>query len=68
MTINGAVNFPFFQGLLTLMCNNLRLKADINFFLFCCVGIDPKSITGCKILWFNTRGFVVAFGQNARFS
>ena len=51
----GAVSYRFSQGLLTLMCNNSKLKADINFFFFfCCVGKHPKSITGCKNLWFNT--------------
>ena len=54
--VKGAVSFRFSQGLLTLMCNNSKSKADINFFFFCCVDKDPKSITGCKILWFNTLG------------
>ena len=30
----GAVSYRFSQGLLTLMCNNSKLKADINFFFF----------------------------------
>ena len=30
----GAVSYRFSQGLLTLMCNNSELKADINFFFF----------------------------------
>ena len=30
----GAVSYRFLQGLLTLMCNNSELKADINFFFF----------------------------------
>ena len=33
-SFKGAVSFQFWQGLLTLMCNNLKLKADINFFFF----------------------------------
>ena len=54
--LRGAVSLRFSQGLLNLMCNNSKSKADINFFLFfCCIDKDPKSITGCKILWFNTR-------------
>ena len=55
--VKGAVSYRFSQGLLTLMCNNSKLKADINFFFFffCCVDKHPKSITGCKNLWFNTR-------------
>ena len=32
--LKGAVSHRFSQGLLTLMCNNLKLKADINFFFF----------------------------------
>ena len=32
--VKGAVGYQFSQGLLTLMCNNLKLKADINFFFF----------------------------------
>ena len=52
----GAVSFRLSQGLLTLMCNNSKLKADINFSLFCFVDKDPKSITSCKISWFSTRG------------
>ena len=34
--LKGAVSYRFSQGLLTLMCNNSELKADINFF-FCSV-------------------------------
>ena len=30
----GAVSYRFSQGLLTLMCNNSELEADINFFFF----------------------------------
>ena len=30
----GAVSYGFSQGLLTLMCNNSKLQADINFFFF----------------------------------
>ena len=51
----GAVSYRFSQGLLTLMCNNSKLKADSNFFFFCCVDKHFKSIAGCKKLWFNTR-------------
>ena len=32
--LKGAVSYRFLQGLLTLMCNNSKLKADINFFFF----------------------------------
>ena len=32
--VKGAVSYRFLQGLLTLMCNNSKLKADINFFFF----------------------------------
>ena len=32
--LKGAVSYRFSQGLLTLMCNNSKLKADINFFFF----------------------------------
>ena len=32
--VKGAVSYRFSQGLLTLMCNNPELKADINFFFF----------------------------------
>ena len=32
--IKGAVSYRFSQGLLTLMCNNSKSKADINFFFF----------------------------------
>ena len=32
--VKGAVSYRFSQGLLTLMCNNSELKADINFFFF----------------------------------
>ena len=32
--VKGAVSYRFSQGLLTLMCNNSKLKADINFFYF----------------------------------
>ena len=32
--LKGAVSYRFSQGLLTLMCNNSELKADINFFFF----------------------------------
>ena len=34
LKIKGAVSYRFSQGLLTLMCNNSELKADINFFFF----------------------------------
>ena len=54
--LKGAVSFRFSQGRLTSMCNNLKLKADISFSFLCCVDKDPKSKTGCKILWFNTWG------------
>ena len=30
------MSFQFSQGLPNLACNNLRLKADINFFFFSC--------------------------------
>ena len=33
-SLKGAVSYRFSQGLLTLMCNNSKLKADINFFFF----------------------------------
>ena len=32
--LKGAVSYRLSQGLLTLMCNNSELKADINFFFF----------------------------------
>ena len=32
--VKGAVSYRFSQGLLTLMCNNSKLNADINFFFF----------------------------------
>ena len=32
--VKGAVSYRFSQGLLTLMCNNSKSKADINFFFF----------------------------------
>ena len=32
--IKGAVSYRFSQGLLTLICNNSKLKADINFLFF----------------------------------
>ena len=32
--VKGAVSYRFSQGLLTLMCSNWELKADINFFFF----------------------------------
>ena len=32
--LRGAVSYQFSQGLLTLMCNNSKLKADITFFFF----------------------------------
>ena len=32
--LKGAVSYRFSQGLLTLICNNSKLKADINFFVF----------------------------------
>ena len=32
--LKGAVSYRFSQGLFTLMCNNSKLKADINFFFF----------------------------------
>ena len=32
--VKGAVSYRFSQGLFTLMCNNSKLKADINFFFF----------------------------------
>ena len=32
--LKGAVSYRFSQGLLTLMCNNSELKADITFFFF----------------------------------
>ena len=54
--LKGAVSFRFLQGLLILMCNNSKLKQILTFFFFCCVDKDPKSKTGCKILWLNTRG------------
>ena len=34
MIFKGAVSFRFLQGLLTLMCNNSNLKADINCIFF----------------------------------
>ena len=34
ISLKGAVSYRFSQGLLTLMCNNSELKADINFFFF----------------------------------
>ena len=34
VAIKGAVSFRFSQGLLTLMCNILKLNADIDFFFF----------------------------------
>ena len=33
-SVKGAVSYQFSQGLLTLMCNNSKLKADIKFFFF----------------------------------
>ena len=33
-SLKGAVSYRFSQGLLTLMCNNSKLKADINLFFF----------------------------------
>ena len=33
-SVKVAVSYRFSQGLLTLMCNNSELKADINFFFF----------------------------------
>ena len=32
--VKRAVSYRFSQGLLTLMCNNSKLKADINLFFF----------------------------------
>ena len=32
--LKGAVSYRFSLGLLTLMCNNSKSKADINFFFF----------------------------------
>ena len=32
--IKGAASYRFSQGLLTLMCNNSKLQADVNFFFF----------------------------------
>ena len=32
--LKGAVSYRFSQGLLTLMCNNSKMKADINVFFF----------------------------------
>ena len=61
----GAVSFRFSQGLLTLMCKNSTLKADVNFLIF----LSIKSITGCKLLWLNTLGPCYSvLGQNSRFS
>ena len=34
INLKGAVSYRFSQGLLTLMYNNSKLKADINFFFF----------------------------------
>ena len=53
INIKGAVSYRFSQGLLTLMCNNSKLKADIIFFFF--LLRRQQSITGCKNLRFNTR-------------
>ena len=33
-SVKGAVSYRFSQRLLTLMCNNSKFKADINFFFF----------------------------------
>ena len=33
-SFKGAVSYRFSQGLLTLMCNNSKLKADIYFLFF----------------------------------
>ena len=45
----GAVSFLFSQGLLILMCNNLKLKADISFFFFVLHRNGCKVYTGSKI-------------------
>ena len=39
LAIKGDVSFRFSQGLLNLICNNLKLKADINFFFFCVASV-----------------------------
>ena len=65
------MSFWFLQGLSSLTCNNLRLKADIIFFFAfsCCVDMAQNHIISCKNLWFNTRGLCYSvLGENARFS
>ena len=53
----GAVSFQFSQGLLNLMCNNLKLIAGINPFFFMLRRYRSKSyITGWKHFWCNTQG------------
>ena len=44
-------------------------KQILTFYFLCWVDIDPKSITGCQILSFNTQGggIVIAFGVKSQF-
>ena len=58
----GALSFRFLQGLPNLTCNKLRLKTNINFSFFALHRHDSKPLIRCKIVWFNTRGFVLALG------
>ena len=40
----GAVSYRFSQGLLNLMCNNSKLKADINFFVLSAAYTNSQSL------------------------
>ena len=53
-----AVSFWFSQGLLILMRDNLKLKADINFFFFV---LHRHRSKVAKFYDLTPRGFVIAF-------
>ena len=65
--IKGAVSYQFTQGLLILMCNNSKLKADINFFSVVKTNIQSLQLVA-KIYDSIPGGFVIAFGAKLPFS
>ena len=63
--LKGAVSYRFLQGLLTLMCNNSKLKADINFFFFLLRRQTSKVYNWLQK--FTIQHFVIAFGAKLTF-
>ena len=67
--VKGAVSYRFSQGLLTLMCNHSKLKADINFFFFLLRRQTSKVYNWLqKITIQHPVALLKRLGQNSRFS